>query len=87
MEDEKKVIEMSETELVEETTPKEGLVSKAKIGFKKYGKKIAVAAVVGTVGLIGYALGSKSKSGDDNGIDDVIDAEWTEVDKNENDGK
>lgn len=57
---------------VEEET-KEGFVTKAKAGIKKHGKKIAAVAVVGAVGLIGYALGSKSKIVDSDAAGEIID--------------
>lgn len=54
---------VGKTEQVEEET-KEGFLTKAARGLKKHGKKIAAAAVIGTVGLIGYALGSRSNNDD-----------------------
>lgn len=74
-----------ETVVVEEET-KESFVAKAKAGIKKHGKKIAAVAVVGTVGLIGYALGSRNNTSVDSDtvseiIDDVI-SEGIEVTEN-----
>lgn len=51
------IIEDNETKI----EIKEGKFSKIKRGFKKYGKKIAVAAAVGAAGIIGYALGSREE--------------------------
>lgn len=70
-------------EVVDDTCEEEktGIFSKVKNGIKKHGKKVAAVAILGTVGLIGYKLGSKS--GDDT-IDDydddvVADVDFTEV--------
>ena len=56
----------AEDEVVEE--PKKGLLTRAAIRLKNHGKAIAAGAVVLTVGLIGYGLGSKSK---DSEIDEL----------------
>ena len=60
---------------------KTGIFSKVKNGIKKHGKKVAAVAILGTVGLIGYKLGSRS--GDDTNVyycDDIIaDADYSEV--------
>lgn len=51
--------ELEEVCEVEEV--KEGLLTKAKNGFKKHGKKVAVGAAVAVAGVVGYMLGSKSE--------------------------
>ena len=79
MKDTEKVVETVETnveEVVENQS--EGLLSKTKTGVEKYGKKIAVTAGIVAVGLLGYALGSKSKK-DDNNTDRIIDGDYTFV--------
>lgn len=68
-----------EADEVEET--KEGFVAKAKAGIKKHGKTIAAIAAIGTVGLIGYALGSKTKIVDSETAGDVIDSVLSEADE------
>ena len=72
MKDTEKVVETVETnaeEVVENQS--EGLLSKVKTG-------IAVTAGIVAVGLLGYALGSKSKK-DDNDTDSIIDGSYTFV--------
>lgn len=64
-------VETAEVE-IEEETKAEGVLTKAAKGLKKHGKKVAAFAAVATVGLIGYALGSKSK-------DNVCESEDTGV--------
>ena len=54
-------VTMEELEEVCEEEVKEGLLTKAKNGFKKHGKKVAVGAALGMAGVIGYILGSKSE--------------------------
>lgn len=61
---------------VEET--EEGLLVKAKNGFKKHGKKIAAGAVIGASVLIGYMLGHKS--GNDDDFEDEEDSESNIID-------
>ena len=63
-----------------EAVKSDGKVTKAKNFIKKYGKKIAVAAAVGTVGLVGYVLGHRSKD-DDGSVDDIIDGNYTEFEE------
>lgn len=58
-----------------------GFVAKAKAGIKKHGKTIAAVAAIGTVGLIGYALGSKTKIADSETAGDVIDGVLSEADE------
>ena len=58
---------------VEETKSK-GLLSKVKTGLKTHGKKIAVVAACMAGGLIGYAIGTRSK--DDYSDCDVIDGDY-----------
>ena len=73
-------------EVVDDTCEEEktGIFSKAKNGVKKHGKKIAALAVLGTVGLIGYALGSKSSNNASDEYDDdiVADLDYSEFDDN-----
>ena len=82
MRDEAKVVDLPETdeEFEIEAVKSDGKVTKAKNFIKKYGKKIAVAAAVGTVGLVGYALGHRSKDGDES-VDDIIDGNYTEFEE------
>ena len=82
MRDEAKVVDLPETDegFEIEAVKSDEKVTKAKNFIKKYGKKIAVAAAIGTVGLVGYVLGHKSK--DDNGsVDDTIDGNYTEFEE------
>ena len=69
---EEKTIDVEVEEFIEEEKS-EGLLTKAAKGLKKHGKKIAAVAVVGAVGLIGYALGSKSKIVDSDAAGEIID--------------
>ena len=64
---------VEEEEVIEETKS-EGFLTKVKTGLKKHGKKLVAGAAVAAVGLIGYALGAKSKEGED-----TIDADNYEV--------
>ena len=82
MRDEAKVVDLPETdeEFEIEAVKSDGKVTKAKNFIKKYGKKIAVAAAIGTVGLVGYVLGHKSKD-DDGSVDDTIDGNYTEFEE------
>lgn len=52
-----------------------GLLDKVKTGLKKHGKKVAIAAAIGTVGLIGYALVKKTP--DASNV--LADVDFTEV--------
>lgn len=82
---EEKVMELSEERIIEaEVVETEGKVSKVKNFIKKHGKKAAAVVAVGTVGLIGYALGHKS-NGNTHSIDDVIDGDYFETDDVKND--
>lgn len=77
-------IDVETTEVnVEAKTKAEGLLSKAKTGLKKHGKKVAAFAAVATVGLIGYALGSKSK-GDDSDLIDADNVQYIDTDSASN---
>lgn len=49
--------------------------------MKKHGKKIAAGAVVATVGLIGYALGSKSKE------DEFVDTDMYYINDSDSSGQ
>lgn len=66
------VVNVEETVEVEEVST-DGKLSKLKTGLKKYGKKIAAGAAVVTVGLIGYALGARSRDESDT---DAIDTDY-----------
>lgn len=70
-----KVCGMNDVEA--ETVETEGKMDKAKNFIKKHGKKVAAIAGLATMGLIGYALGHKSKSDD---ADDIVDYDYAEVD-------
>lgn len=52
------VTEVKKVAVAEEE--KEGFLTKAKNGFKKHGKKVAVGAAVAAAGVIGYMLGLKT---------------------------
>lgn len=88
MENEKEIKEEVTMEKLEETcevveVEKESLLSKAKNGLKKHGKKVAVGAAVAVAGVVGYLLGSKSE--DDYEYIDSYEPELleTEPDSNE----
>lgn len=85
MRNEATVVDLPETDngIEIEAVEPEGKMSKAKNFIKKYGKKIAAVTAVGTVGLIGYALGHKTK-GDHDSVDDIIDGDYTEFNEVEN---
>ena len=82
MRDEAKVVDLPETDegFEIEAVKSDGKVTKAKNFIKKYGKKIAVAAAVVTVGLVGYALGHRSKD-DNESFDDIIDGNYTDFEE------
>lgn len=73
----KKVNNVEETEVIEETE-NEGFFSKAKKVVKKHGKKIIVGAVVVASAVAAYALGKNSAN---YGSDDVIESEDYTVDE------
>ena len=86
MEDNKKVIENNGTEVVEQENKSNGFISKISDFAKKHGKKIAVGAAVLAAGVLGVVIGKKStdeSDGDYNEEDDVIEAEYSEVETNE----
>lgn len=58
---------------VEETEEKKGLVAKIVNFGKKNGKKLAIGAGIAAVGLIGYALGNKSRGSEETDWDDTQD--------------
>ena len=58
-----------------EETESNGFLSKVKTGLKKHGKKIVAGAAVATVGLIGYALGSRSKDVEESELVDIYEIE------------
>ena len=63
-------------EVVTEEPEKKGFGAKAVAGIKKHGKKIVAGVTLATVGIIGYALGHKSKNeGSDYELDDLDDYE------------
>lgn len=79
------MIEEIKKENTEEVVDAEGVkeveaekfVDKVKTGLKKHGKKIAAVAIVGAVGVIGYAIGHKVKPDEvsevvNNVVDNVI---------------
>lgn len=79
-----KMIEIEETEEVVEVAQESSakkFFDKAYAGFKKHGKKIAGAAIIGAVGLAGYVLGKKS-SGSDDYYDDGDDVVTVEIEDN-----
>ena len=63
----------------------EKFVDKVKNGLKKHGKKIAAIAIVGAVGVIGYAIGHKAKPDEVsevvNNVVDAVDNVIPEVDE------
>lgn len=75
-------IKVTEDEVIVEETvdcEKVDFLDKVKTGLKKHGKKVAIAAAIGTVGLIGYALVKKTPDAS-NVLDDVVaDVDFTEV--------
>ena len=86
MEDNKKVIENNGTEVVEQENKSNGFISKFSDFAKKHGKKIAVGAAVLAAGVLGVVIGKKSTDESDcdyNEEDDVIEAEYSEVETNE----
>lgn len=76
-------IKVTEDEVIVEETvdcAKVGFLDKVKTGLKKHGKKVAIAAAIGTVGLIGYTLVKKSPQDVSDVLDDVVtDVDFTEV--------
>ena len=82
MRDEAKVVDLSETdeEFKIEAVGSDGKVSKVKNFIKTHGKRIAMGVAIGTVGLVGYALGHRSKD-DDGSVDDIIDGNYTEFEE------
>jgi len=63
----KKDLNVKETEKVEVETEvvEEGKFDKVKVFAKKHGKKLAVGAGLGLLGIGAFVLGRKSNSGDD----------------------
>ena len=76
MENEKKVIDLPETENEEVEVVDEGKMAKAKNFIKKHGKKVAAFAGLATVGLIGYAIGHRNSDGTYS-TDETVDGEYT----------
>ena len=77
---EEKTIDVEVEGFIEEEKS-EGLLTKAAKGLKKHGKKIVAGAVVATVGLIGYALGSKSKE------DEFVDTDMYYINDSDSSGQ
>lgn len=69
MED-KKIVDIEETNEVVEDEKKESFFTKAKKTIKKHGK-LLIGGAIATAGLIGYLAGKKQS-----GSSDAIDAEW-----------
>lgn len=83
----------SNEQVVEETTisvesKKEGLFAKGKEFYNKNKGKVKAVAFTGLGLVVGITLGSLAKNGGDNDWDNttdgIIDADYTEVDENEN---
>lgn len=71
--------EIEEVKLIE-VSKAERFKMKAKAGLKKYGKKVATIVAIGTVGLVGYAIGKKSEDKDSYEFDDdIVDGDYTEL--------
>ena len=82
MSEEMKNVEFEEVETEEVMESKiKGFVNKIGTGLKKHGKKVAVIAAGVAIGFVGYALGSKHKSGDS----DTIEGDYYEVDADSSD--
>ena len=47
-------------------------LDKAKVGFKKHGKTIGLVVAGVTLGILGYALGSRKSSSTDEDYDDSV---------------
>lgn len=80
MSEETKTTIETEAEVIEDTEYHENFISKAKNGFKKHGKKIAIIASVAVVAGIGIALGHKVKSSSlDYDHDDLVEVVAEEI--------
>lgn len=82
MSEEMKNVEFEEVETEEVKESKiKSFTTKVGNGLKKHGKKVAVIAAGAAIGFIGYALGSKHKSGDS----DTVEGDCYEVDTDSSD--
>lgn len=80
----KKVVEMETVEDVEVTEVAESKLDKAKAGFKKHGKTIGMVVAGVTLGILGYALGSRKSNGGNYDYDEnVVDSYCTVEDVDE----
>lgn len=80
-----KVVEMKTVEDVEVNEVAEmSKLDKAKAGFKKHGKTIGMVVAGVTLGILGYALGSRKSNGDNYDYDEnVVDSYCTVEDVDE----
>lgn len=82
----KKVDDEVIIENYEDEPEKVGFFSKVKSGLKKHGKKVAAVAALGTVGLIGYALGSRNhEDGAEEYDNNVVSLDYSEINDEETD--
>ena len=80
----KKVVEMETVEDVEVTEVAESKLDKAKAGFKKHSKTICMVVAGVTLGILGYALGSRKSIGGNYDYDEnVVDSYCTVEDVDE----
>lgn len=81
----KKVVEMETVEDAEVTEVAEtSKLDKAKAGFKKHGKTIGMVVAGVTLGILGYALGSRKSNGGNYDYDEnVVDSYCTVEDVDE----
>ena len=80
-----KVVEMKAAEDVEVTEVAEmSKLDKARAGFKKHGKTIGMVVAGVTLGILGYALGSRKSNGGNYDYDEnVVDSYCTVEDVDE----
>lgn len=80
-----KVVEMKTVEDVEVNEVAEmSKLDKAKAGFKKHGKTIGMVVAGVTLGILGYALGSRKSNGSNYDYDEnVVDSYCTVEDVDE----
>ncbi|WP_288617753.1 hypothetical protein [uncultured Eubacterium sp.] len=80
-----KAVEMKAAEDVEVTEVAEmSKLDKAKAGFKKHGKTIGMVVAGVTLGILGYALGSRKSNGGNYDYDEnVVDSYCTVEDVDE----
>lgn len=82
MSEEMKNVEFEEVETEEVKESKiKSFTTKVGNGMKKHGKKVAVIAAGAAIGFIGYALGSKHKSG----YSDTVEGDYCEVNTDSSD--